>query len=75
MTKLVSLSNEAYSTLYKMKAKDMSFSQIILKLVTISRPKRNFLKFAGMLKSQSKDLEQFKKQLNTDRQRNINVGD
>jgi predicted CopG family antitoxin len=70
MTRPVSLSNAAYSTLQKMKGKGMSFSDVILKMAGESRPKRSFLKFAGSLKSESIDLESFKKQIEEDRKKN-----
>jgi predicted CopG family antitoxin len=73
MTRQVSLSEEAYKTLSKIKGKEMSFSDIVLKLVSATSPKRNFLKFAGIMKSQSVELEQFKKQIEKDRKRNMEV--
>ena len=38
MTKPVTLSNEAYEALKKVKGKDMSFSEAVLKLVENSNP-------------------------------------
>ena len=70
MTKLVSLSNTAYKTLLKMKGKDMSFSDAVLKLVNMTERKRDFLRYAGVLKPQSTGLEKFKKQIEKDRKRN-----
>ncbi|MDE1868359.1 MAG: antitoxin VapB family protein [Candidatus Micrarchaeota archaeon] len=70
MSKLVSLSDVAYKTLSRMKGKDMSFSDVILKLVSTASPKRNFLKFAGSMQSQSVELERFKRQIKSDRERN-----
>ena len=70
MTKMVSLSEEAYETLSKMKDNGTSFSQLILKLVGESKQKRDFLRFAGSLKSESEELDQFKKQIQKDRNRN-----
>ena len=66
----MALSEEAYGTLSKMKGKEMSFSDIVLKLVGAAAPKRNFLKLAGTLKAQSAELERFKKQIVRDRKRN-----
>ncbi len=71
MTKMVSLSEEAYETLSKMKDNGTSFSQLILKLVGESKQKRDFFRFAGSLKAESKELDQFKKQVQKDRNRNI----
>jgi predicted CopG family antitoxin len=70
MTKMVSLSEEAYETLSKMKDSGTSFSKLILKLVAESKQKRDFLRFAGSLKSESAELDQFKKQIQKDRNRN-----
>lgn len=64
------MSEEAYRTLSKIKSKEMSFSDIVLKLVSTAIPKRNFLKLAGALKAQSAELERFKKQIGSDRKRN-----
>lgn len=71
MTKLVSLSEEAYKTLSKMKGRDMSFSDVVLKLVGATFPKRDFLKLAGVLKSQSAELERFKKEVEKGRKMNV----
>ena len=73
MSKLVSLSNAAYSTLQRMKGKDMSFSDVILKLVSSSSPKRNFMRFAGSLKKEYKGLESLKKQIEEDRRMNKDI--
>jgi predicted CopG family antitoxin len=75
MTRQVALSEEAYKTLSRMKGRKMSFSGVILKLVDASRQKRNFLRFAGTLKAQSEDLEQFKRQIESDRLRNTERSD
>ena len=70
MTKPVTLSNEAYEALKKVKGKDMSFSEAVLKLVENSNPKKDFNKFAGALKAQARELEKFKLQIEEDRARN-----
>jgi predicted CopG family antitoxin len=72
MSKLVSLSNEAYSTLLKMKGNDLSFSDVIMGLISGAGPRRDFLKFAGSLKSESRELEKLKKEIMEDRERNVN---
>lgn len=71
MTKLVSLSNVAYATLLKMKGKNMSFSDVIMKVVGNGGPRHDFLKFAGSLKAHSKELEKFTAEIEADRKRNI----
>ena len=70
MTKPVTLSNAAYEALKKLKGKDMSFSDIVLKLVEHSNNKQDFNKFAGALKAQANELEKFKLQIEEDRKRN-----
>ena len=70
MTKPVTLSNAAYEALKKVKGKDMSFSDAVLKLVEQSSNKQDFSKFAGALKTQANELEKFKLQIEEDRKRN-----
>lgn len=71
MTKPVTLSDTAYNALLKLKGKDMSFSDAVLKLVEASKRRRNFKRLAGSLKSNSNELEELKKLINEDRTRNI----
>ena len=71
MTKPVTLSNEAYEALKKIKGKDMSFSDVVLKLVEHSDSEQDFNKFAGMLKAQARELGKFKVQIEEDRKRNV----
>jgi len=70
MTRQVALSEEAYRTLSKMKGKEMSFSDIVLRLAGGAIPKRNFLKLAGALRARSSELERFKRQIAKDRKKN-----
>lgn len=70
VTKPVTLSNEAYEALKKIKKKDMSFSDVVLKLVELSNTKKDFHKFAGALKAQAFEMEKFKLQIEEDRARN-----
>ena len=71
MTKPVTLSNAAYKALARVKGKDMSFSDAVLKLVEGAEPKRDFRRFAGVLKSQMAELEDFKREIEKDRSKNI----
>ena len=71
MTKPVTLSDAAYEALTKVKGKDMSFSDAVLKLVENSKHKRDFRRFAGVLKSRAAELEKFKKEIEEDRTRNV----
>ena len=70
MTKPVTLSNEAYEALKKIKRKDMSFSDVVLKLVEHSRNRQDFNKFAGAMKAKANEMEKFKLQIEKDRARN-----
>jgi len=70
MTKPVTLSNEAYNALLKVKGKEMSFSDAVMKLVGEIAQKKDFKKFAGSMKSSSETLEKLKSQIAADRERN-----
>ena len=69
MAKSITLSDAAYEALLREKGKDMSFSDVVLKLVEPSKRKSNFSKYAGALKSDATDLEEFKKHIKKDRAR------
>ena len=71
MTRPVSLSEEAYRTLSRLKGKNMSFSDVVIKLTGSAAPKRNFLRFAGALEAQAPELERFKKQIEKERKANV----
>ena len=71
MTKPVTLSNEAYEALKKVKGKGMSFSDVVLKLIEHSNSEQDFNKFAGILKAQARELGKFKVQIEEDRKRNV----
>ncbi|MHB1650806.1 MAG: antitoxin VapB family protein [Thermoplasmataceae archaeon] len=70
MTKPVTLSNAAYEALLRLKDKETSFSDVVLKLVDKYNRKNDFKKFAGSLKAKSEDYESFKKQIERDREQN-----
>mgnify|MGYP001579232242 CR=1 FL=1 len=53
MTKIISISDEAYEKLKRMK-NEMSFSEIIIEL-TFEKTKDNLMKFAGMLSNEEAD--------------------
>lgn len=74
MTKPVTLSDAAYKALARVKGKDMSFSDAVLMLVESAEPKRDFRRFAGVLKSRAAELEDFKKEIEKDRSRNVEKG-
>ena len=60
MTKMVSLSELAYSKLTQIKGKNMSFSDVILKLLDENKGKVDISEFAGILKDRSKELDKIK---------------
>ncbi|MHB8372081.1 MAG: antitoxin VapB family protein [Thermoplasmataceae archaeon] len=70
MTKPVTLSNAAYDALLRLKDKETSFSEVVLKLVDKYNRKNDFKKFAGSLKAKSEDYERLKKQIERDREQN-----
>ena len=70
MTKMVSLSNEAYYELTKLKGKKMSFSDTIISLIKQHKEKGDIKKFAGILKTKKNELEEFSLQIQRDRRRN-----
>ena len=70
MTKPVTLSDAAYNALLKVKGKDMSFSEAVLKLVETSIRKKNFTRLAGTFRYNTDDLEEFKKLIEEDRMSN-----
>ena len=70
MTKPVTLSNAAYEALLRLKDKETSFSDVVLKLVDKYNRKNDFKKFAGSLKAKSEDYERLKKQIERDREQN-----
>lgn len=71
MTKLVSLSEVAYAKLSQLKSKNMSFSDVILKLLNQSRGKRDISEFAGILADKGKELDEFEAMIYRDRRRNF----
>ena len=70
MTKPVTLSNAAYEALLRLKDKETSFSDVVLRLVDKYNRKNDFKKFAGSLKAKSEDYERLKKQIEKDREQN-----
>jgi predicted CopG family antitoxin len=70
MTKPVTLSDVAYEALVRIKGKNMSFSDAVLKLIETSKGSRDFTRFAGAFSSDYEELEKFKKQIEEDRLRN-----
>lgn len=70
MTKLVSLSNEVYAELLKMKGKGESFSNVILSLTKQKKEREDIKRFAGALKGHKAELEEFKKMIAKDRKNN-----
>lgn len=65
MTKVISLSDEAYGSLKKLKKEDESFSEVVMELAN-ERKKRSLLKLAGVWKDDP-DIEKAFKQVLADR--------
>ena len=70
MVKMVSLSELAYSKLAERKDKNMSFSDIILKLIDENKGKADISEFAGILKSKGKELDKIKIEVLKERRKN-----
>ena len=73
MTKPVTLSDEAYRELSKMKSKDLSFSDVVMKLVERNKNTPDFKSFSGVLREEHQELESFKKNIMEDRKQNTDV--
>lgn len=71
MTKMVSLSELAYSKLAQIKGKNMSFSDVILKLLDENKGNVDISEFAGILKSKGKELDKIKMEVLKERRRNL----
>ena len=63
MTKVISISDEAYNTLKKIKA-SKSFSEIIIE-ITKKKSEKDIMKYAGMLSDE--EGEKIKKEIYSDR--------
>ena len=63
MTKVISISDEAYERLKKLKD-EMSFSEVIVEL-TIEKSENNLMKFAGALTNE--EAEKIKKEIYEER--------
>jgi predicted CopG family antitoxin len=71
MVKMVSLSELAYSKLAQKKGKNMSFSDVILKLLDENKGRIDISEFAGILKSREKELDKIKIEVLKERRRNL----
>ncbi len=69
MSKLVSLADDVYNALLKRKKNNMSFSEVIRKMIKKDESK-DFTKFFGILKDQKNDLEDIKNQIALERKMN-----
>jgi predicted CopG family antitoxin len=68
---MVSLSELAYSKLAQIKGKNMSFSDVILKLLDENKGNVDISEFAGILKSKGKELDKIKMEVLKERRRNL----
>lgn len=71
MTRLISVSNDVYNMLSKLKGKNMSFSEIIKSLIKEKNEKGDIRRFAGILKDEKEELDKFEKQITRDRRKNF----
>ncbi len=70
MTKLISLSNEAYAQLLKLKTRGSSFSDTIMSLIKKSNDEGDIRRFAGSMRGHKTELEDFKRLIEKDRRNN-----
>ena len=68
MTKLISLSDEAYGKLKNMKESEESFSKVVLRL-SEKEEKKPLMAFFGAWAGDKKELEDFKKSVVEDRKK------
>jgi predicted CopG family antitoxin len=68
MSREISVSDEVYELLTKVKGSG-SFSNAI-KLALITKRREDIMKFSGILKTKSKELNQLKKQISKEREKN-----
>ena len=66
MTKVISLSNQAYQEMKALKQKDESFSDVVLRLANKMR-KRPLMDFFGKWPGSKEELNEIKKMLEKDR--------
>ena len=66
MTKVISISDEAYDTLKGLKIEDESFTRVILRLGE-GREKQSLLDFFGAWPGDKKELDTIKKELKKER--------
>ena len=68
MVKPVSLSNQAYEVLSRMKKEDESFSDLVLRL-SLNYKTGNLMKFFGKWPGDKKELDKIKAEINEDRKK------
>ncbi len=69
MARQISVSNEVYAELSRLKG-SKSYSELIKEVIGIKKSNEKFMKFAGVLKKDSKRLEQLKKLIDKEREAN-----
>lgn len=67
MTKIISVSDEAYGQLQEIKKEHESFSKVILRVMEKEK-RKPLMAFFGKWPGPTKELDQIKKQLEEDRQ-------
>ncbi|MGI0141497.1 MAG: antitoxin VapB family protein [Candidatus Micrarchaeales archaeon] len=67
MAKQISISDEVYETLLKMK-EGRSFSEVIKSMT--KKKNKSLMQYAGMLKHRKKELKELEKQISEEREKN-----
>lgn len=68
MVKVISLSNEAYEKLKRIK-NGKSFSEVVVELVECRNKKKDIMKFAGVFADNKEEWEKRKKEIYKDREK------
>lgn len=69
MARQISVSNEVYEELSKLKGRK-SFSELIKEVMGIKKSNEKFMKFAGILKKDRKKLDELRKLIAEEREAN-----
>ena len=70
MAKQIAVSDEVYNMLLSMKDETKSFSDVIKSMAAKKKSGKGIMKYAGILKSDSKELDKVEKMVMEDRRRN-----
>jgi predicted CopG family antitoxin len=70
MAKQIAVSDEVYNMLLSMKDETKSFSEVIKSMAAKKKSGKGIMKYAGILKGDSKELDKVEKMVLEDRRRN-----